>query len=202
MDLRRGAQTAVDKVMLSLVQRKREITTSEKIVQVATISTNDDTHAQMVEFDKPPVLLSEKISLLQGILPSLEAGAQARRPLVVIAEDVDGEALAAYILNKLRGQLQVACVKAPGFGDNRKSILGDLAILTGGNVFTDELDIKLERATPDLLGSSGSITITKADAIFLNGKGSKDAIAARSEQIRAVAIDPTTSDCDRMKLSG
>jgi chaperonin GroEL len=120
-----------------------------------------------VEFEKPLLLLSEKkISLLQDILPSLEAAAQARRPLV---KDVDGEALAACILNKLRGQLQVVAVKAPGFGDNRKSILGDLAILTGGTVFTDELDIKLERATPDLLGSTGSITVTKADTIILNG---------------------------------
>ncbi|EJD50658.1 chaperonin GroL [Auricularia subglabra TFB-10046 SS5] len=253
MDLRRGAQKAVDKVIAFLEQNKREITTSEEIAQVATISANGDTHvgqliatamekvgkegvitvkegktiedeieitegmkfdrgfispyfitdvkAQKVEFEKPLVLLSEKkISLLQDILPSLEAAAQARRPLVVIAEDVDGEALAACILNKLRGQLQVACVKAPGFGDNRKSILGDLAILTGGTVFTDELDIKLERATPDLLGSSGSITITKEDTIFLNGEGSKDAIAARCEQIRAVANDPTTSDYDRTKL--
>jgi chaperonin GroEL len=93
---------------------------------------------------------------LQDILPSLEAAAQARRPLVIIAEDIDGEALAACILNKLRGQLQVVAVKAPGFGDNRKSVLGDLAILTGGTVFTDELYIKLERATLDLLGSTGS----------------------------------------------
>ena len=253
MDLRRGVQKAVEKVIAFLEQNKREITTSEEIAQVATISANGDTHigqliatamekvgkegvitvkegktiedeieitegmkfdrgfispyfitdvkSQKVEFEKPYVLLSEKkISALQDILPSLEAAAQARRPLVVIAEDVDGEALAACILNKLRGQLQVACVKAPGFGDNRKSILGDLAILTGGTVFTDELDIKLERATPDMLGSSGSITITKEDTIFLNGEGSKDSIAARCEQIRAVVNDATTSEYDRSKL--
>ena len=115
-----------------------------------------DVKSQKVEFEKPYILLSEKkISLLQDILPSLEIAAQARRPLVIIAEDIDGEALAACILNKLRGQLQVAAVKAPGFGDNRKSILGDLAILTGGTVFTDKLDIKLERVTADLLGSTG-----------------------------------------------
>jgi chaperonin GroEL len=102
--------------------------------------------SQKVEFEKPFILPNEKkISPLQDILPSLEAAAHARRPLVIIAEGVDGEALAACILNKLRGQLQVASVKAPGFGDSRKSILGDLAILTGGTVFTDELDIKLER---------------------------------------------------------
>jgi chaperonin GroEL len=110
------------------------------------------------------------------------------------------EALAVYILNKLHGQLQVAAVKAPGFGDNRKSILGDLAILTGGTVFTDELDIKLERATPDLLDSTGSITITKEDTIVLNGESSKDSIQARCEQIKSIVADPTTSKFDKAKL--
>ena len=132
---------------------------------------------QKVEFEKPLILLSEKkISVLRDILPSLEAAAQSRRPLVIIAEDIDGEALAACILNELRGQLKVAVIKAPGFGGNRKSILGDLAILTGGTVFTDELGIKLEKVTPDLLGSTGSIAITKEDTIVLDGEGSNDAI--------------------------
>ncbi|KAJ4316429.1 chaperonin [Fusarium piperis] len=160
-----------------------------------------DTKSQKVEFENPLILLSEKkISAVQDIIPALEVSTQQRRPLVIIAEDIEGEALAVCILNKLRGQLQVAAVKAPGFGDNRKSILGDLAILTDGTVFTDELDVKLEKATPDMLGSTGSITITKEDTILLNGNGAKDNIAQRCEQIRGVMADPTTSEYEKEKL--
>nr|DAC76702.1 TPA_inf: glomalin [Rhizophagus clarus] len=160
-----------------------------------------DTKTQKVEFEKPLILLSEKkISILQDILPALETSSSQRRPLLIVAEDIDGEALAACILNKLRGNLQVVAVKAPGFGDNRKSILGDLAILTGGTVFSDELDIKLERATPEHFGSTGSVTITKEDTILLNGEGSKDMINQRCEQIRAAISDPTVSDYEKEKL--
>ncbi|KAG9307404.1 hypothetical protein G9A89_017233 [Geosiphon pyriformis] len=160
-----------------------------------------DPKTQKVEFEKPLILLSEKkISVLQDILPVLEISAQQRRPLLIIAEDIDGEALAACILNKLRGGIQIAAVKAPGFGDNRKSILGDLATLTGGTVFSDEQEIKLERATPDLLGSTGSVTITKEDTILLNGEGSKGQINSRCEQIRAAINDPGVSEYEKEKL--
>jgi len=160
-----------------------------------------DTKTAKVEFEKPLILLSEKkISAVQDIIPALEASQQLRRPLVIIAEDIDGEALAVCILNKLRGQLQVVAVKAPGFGDNRKSILGDIAILTNGTVFTDELDVKLEKLTPEMLGSTGSITITKEDTVILNGEGNKDNVAQRCEQIRGVINDPTTSEYEKEKL--
>lgn len=154
-----------------------------------------------VEFENPLILLSEKkISSIQDIIPSLELSNKTRRPLLVVAEDIDGEALAACILNKLRGQVQVCCVKAPGFGDNRKNTLGDIAILTGGTVFTEELDIKPENASQDQLGSCGSITITKEDTVILNGTGSKENISQRCEQIRGVIEDSTTSDYEKEKL--
>ena len=121
------------------------------------------------------------------------------RALVIVAEDIDGEALAALILNKLRGQIQVAAVKAPGFGDNRKAILQDLAILTGGQVFSDEVDIKLEKAEPHMLGQSGTVTITKEDTILLNGMGDKSGLSARCEQLRQL-IQETSSEYEREKL--
>ncbi|CAO3619232.1 unnamed protein product [Mucor hiemalis] len=160
-----------------------------------------DTKTQRVEFEKPLILLSEKkISLLQDILPALEASATQRRPLLIVAEDLDGEALAACILNKLRGQIQVAAVKAPGFGDNRRNILGDIGVLTHSTVFSDDIDIKLENAQPDLFGTTGSVSITKEDTIFLNGAGSKDAITQRCEQIRGAMTDASTSDYEKEKL--
>ncbi|ODQ67314.1 chaperonin GroL [Nadsonia fulvescens var. elongata DSM 6958] len=253
MDLRRGSQAAVNAVVDFLRENKRDITTSEEIAQVATISANGDQHigkliasamekvgkegvitcregktledeldvtegmrfdrgfispyfitdvkSGKVEFENPLILISEKkISSIQDVLPSLELSNKTRRPLLIIADEIDGEALAACILNKLRGQVQVAAVKAPGFGDNRKNILGDIAVLTNGYVFNEEFDLKLENATIDNLGSCGSISITKEDTIILNGEGAKERIAERCEQIRASVADSVTSEYEKEKL--
>lgn len=252
IEMRKGVQAAVDKVVAFLQEKSRMITTSGEVAQVATISANGDKHVgkhiaeamekvgqegvitvqegktlddelevtegmrfdrgyispyfitdtknQKVEFEKPYILLTDKkVSVLQDILPALEIAARERRPLTIVAEDVDGEALAALILNKLRGQIQVAAVKAPGFGDNRKAILQDLAILTGGQVITDELDLKLDKIEPHMLGQTGSLTITKEDSILLNGHGQKSALEARCEQLRQL-IAETSSEYEKEKL--
>ncbi|AMD20131.1 HCL020Wp [Eremothecium sinecaudum] len=253
MDLRRGTQAAVEKVIEFLSKHKKEITTSAEIAQVATISANGDAHvgkllasamekvgkegvitiregktmedelevtegmkfdrgfispyfitdakSSKVEFEKPLLLLSEKkISSIQDIIPAMEISNQTRRPLLIIAEDVDGEALAACLLNKLRGQVRVCAVKAPGFGDNRKNTLGDIAVLTGGTVFTEELDLKPENATLEHLGSADSITVTKEDTVILNGNGSKENIHARVEQIKNSIDMNTTGSYEKEKL--
>lgn len=160
-----------------------------------------DTKSGKVEFNNPLILLSEKkISSMQDILPSLELSNQHRRPLLILAEDIEGEALAACILNKLRGQVQVCAVKAPGFGDNRKNTLGDIAILSGGTVFTEELDLKPENVTIEQLGGAGSITITKEDTVILNGAGEKANIQDRCTQIRQSVEDIKTTEYEREKL--
>ncbi|CAB4256419.1 similar to Saccharomyces cerevisiae YLR259C HSP60 Tetradecameric mitochondrial chaperonin required for ATP-dependent folding of precursor polypeptides and complex assembly [Maudiozyma barnettii] len=253
MDLRRGSQLAVQKVIDFLSANRKEITTSAEIAQVATISANGDSHvgkllasamekvgkegvitiregrtledelevtegmrfdrgfispyfitdakSGKVEFEKPLLLLSEKkISSIQDILPALELSNQNRRPLLIIAEDIDGEALAACILNKLRGQVKVCAVKAPGFGDNRKNTLGDIAVLTGSTVFTEELDLKPEQCTIEHLGSCDSITITKEDTVVLNGNGSKSSITERIEQIKNSIDVTTTNSYEKEKL--
>lgn len=253
MDLRRGSQAAVEAVVEFLQKNKKEITTSEEIAQVATISANGDAHIgkllasamekvgkegvitvkegktledelevtegmrfdrgyispyfvtntknAKVEFEHPLILLSEqKISQINDILPAFEIAVKSRRPLLIIAEDIDGEALAACILNKIRGQISVCAVKAPGFGDNKKNTLGDIAILTGGTVFNEELDLKPENCSAEMLGSAASITITKEDTVVLNGEGAKENILARIEQIKSSVDDEQTSSYEKEKM--
>lgn len=160
----------------------------------------NNTKEQKIHFENPYVLLSEKkITLVSDIIPAMEIAARDHKPLLVIAEDVDGEALAALILNKLRGQIAVAAVKAPGFGDNRKSIIEDIAILTGGQVFTEELGLKLEKPKQEYFGRVKSCTISKDDTVLLNGEGTPNSIHERCESIRR-AINDATSEYDKEKL--
>lgn len=253
MDLKRGIDKAVAKVVESIKSQAREVGDDyNKIEQVATISANNDneigkliadamakvkkegvitveeakgmettveivegmqfdrgylspyfvtnTEKMEVEFDNPFILIHDKkISSLKEILPILEATAQAGRPLLIIAEDIDGEALTTLVVNRLRGALKVCAVKAPGFGDRRKEMLEDIAILTGGLVVTEEKGIKLENATIEMLGTAEKVTINKDNTTIVNGAGAKEAIAERVAQIKA-QIEATKSDYDREKL--
>lgn len=253
MDLKRGIDIAVAKVIENLKAQSKEVGDDfDKIEQVAKISANNDvtigsliaqgmrkvgkegvitveeakgteTTVEIVEgmqfdrgylspyfitnpekmqavMDNPYILLTDKkISTMKDLMPVLEPAAQEGRPLIIIAEDIDGEALAALVVNRLRGSLKVAAVKAPGFGDRRKEMLEDIAVLTGGIVITEEKGLKLESATLDMMGRAEKVTIDKESTTIVNGVGQKDVIDARVAQIKS-QIAASTSDYDKEKL--
>ena len=252
MDLKRGIDLAVEKVVENIKAASKDVQGSSEIAQVGIISSNGDREVgekiaeamekvgkegvitveeakglefeldvvegmqfdrgylspyfitnpdkMTVELENPYILIHEKkLSNLQSMLPVLEATVQSGRPLLIIAEDIEGEALATLVVNKLRGGLKVAAVKAPGFGDRRKAMLQDIAILTQGEMISEDLGIKLENVTLNMLGQAKKVSIDKDNTTIVDGAGSADDIKARVGEIRT-QIDATTSDYDREKL--
>ena len=252
MDLKRGIDLATAKVVDAIKSAARDVTDSDEVAQVGTISANGETEigrqiadamqkvgnegvitveenkgletetdvVEGMQFDRGylspyfvtnadkmtaeledcMILLHEKkLSSLQPMVPLLESVIQSQKPLLIIAEDVEGEALATLVVNKLRGGLKIAAVKAPGFGDRRKAMLQDIAILTGGQVISEDLGMKLENVTVDMLGSAKRVSLTKDETTIVDGAGEKAEIEARVAQIRG-QIEETTSDYDREKL--